>query len=173
MAILENVRVQWTAIQAPDTTFEHVWQTDAILTKEQADELQKQAKAINAKGIKFKKTDDGHFTYRFKRSVMKKDGSGENPAPKCVGTKKGIDGKLEPFTELVGNDSICNIQYSFYEWSNKFGNGVSADFKGLQVVKHVPYGVGDGDEFGEVDEETKSTSTSQVSDEEFDDEDFS
>lgn len=165
MALLNNVSVLWTSIQAPDTKFDHVWRTDAVITQEQADTLQAEAKKVNPKGIKFRKGDNDEIIFRVTRKVNRADG-GTNDAPKCVSTERGSDGKPLPFTELVGNGSICNIQYSFYNWENSFGNGCGVDFKGLQVVDLVSYGAPDGDEF----EATGDTPTPPSED--YDDDDF-
>jgi hypothetical protein len=167
MSVIKNVPVRWASVIKPETTFDPVWTIEVILTEEQADRLKKEAKAVNPKGIKIKKDDEGNLVFRFKRKVMKANGEENNP-PVCKGTKRDLlTGKLEDFTQLIGNGSICNVQYLFYEWENKFGSGVGADLKGVQVVEHVPYGVADGDEFDELGSEETSEDS-----EGFDDEDF-
>lgn len=167
MAVLRNVKVIWASIQAPNTKFEHEWSVDAIVTEEQAKELQAAAKKVNPKGIKFGKTDDGAILFSVKRKVNKFNGD-ENKAPVCVGTEKGIDGRLLPVTDLVGNGSLCNVQYNMYEWDNQFGKGVGLDFKGLQVLELVSYGAQDGDEF-DSDEESSPEAPGKDDFDDFDD----
>ena len=160
MAILNNVKVNWASVHKPNTQFEPAWEVQAILTKEQAAELQAAAKKINPKGIKIKKDDDGTLSFRFKRAVTRKDGKGENEAPIV------IDANKEPFTKLIGNGSVCNIKYAFIPWNNKFGNGVTTDFKGIQVVELVEFG--DNEDFDVVSKDKPN----EKDDAPFDDEDF-
>jgi hypothetical protein len=163
MAILRNVPVMWCSVIKPNTQFEPAWEVQVTLTPEQAKELVAEAKALNPKGIKIKNEDDGTKTYRFKRKVKKADGVTENNPPVVCGP----GGKNDVFTALIGNGSICNIQYGFAAYDNKFGKGVVSDLKGVQVIVHKPFGVQDGDEFGSVDSSAPKAS------EEYDDGDFS
>jgi hypothetical protein len=163
MAILRNVPVQWASVTKPNTMFEPAWEIQVTLTPEQAKALVAEAKAVNPKGIKVKNEDDGTKTFRFKRRVAKADGSGENKGPVVCGP----GGKDDVFDKLIGNGSICNIQYGFAAYDNKFGKGVVTDLKGVQVMVHVPYGVQDGDEFGSAD-----TAPAKKADDSYDDGDF-
>jgi len=174
MAVLKNVQVRWAQIQAPDTRYDPQWSVDALLTKEQAKAISDAAKKVHKKGVKIKKDDDGQLYYKFSRKVDKADGSGENKAPRC------IDGQKNPVTDLIGNGSLCNIQYSVFPWDNKFGTGVGIDFAGIQVLELVSFG-GDADEFGvegeaEGDEFDSSPTTPTApaeGSEDYDDDDFS
>lgn len=167
MAVLRNVPVKWAKVHQPNTSFEpHSWEIVAVLTQEQADALQKEAKELSPKGIKIKEV-DGNLEFRFRRKVERSDGAGgtiQNNPPVVVGPK----GPGDLFDKLIGNGSVCNIQYNFSAYENKFGKGVTVDLKGVQVLTHVPYGVADGAEFGE--ETVEATTTS---DDSFNDEDFS
>jgi hypothetical protein len=162
MAILRNVPVQWASVIKPNTMFQPCWEIQVTLTPEQAKELVAESKAVQSKGVKVKNEDDGTKTFRFKRKVMKADGLSENNPPVVCGP----GGKDDKFDKLIGNGSICNIQYGFAAYDNKFGKGVVADLKGVQVIHHVPFGVSDGDEFGATD------STPPKKDESYDDGDF-
>lgn len=146
MSVFRNVEVLWANVLTPNTAFTPEWQVTVLLDEDQAAVLQEEAKALSPKGIKFKKNDDGMIEFKIKRRVAKADGTGDNPNPVCINLKK------EPFTQNIGNGSICNVQYSLYYYENKFGKGVGADFKGIQVVKHIPFGVQDGEEFSVEDE---------------------
>jgi hypothetical protein len=168
MAVLRNVPVKWAKVHQPNTSFEpHSWEIVAVLTKEQADALQKEAKDLSPKGIKFKEV-EGNIEFRFRRKTERSDGNGgttKNSPPVVVGPK----GPGDLFDKLIGNGSICNIQYSFSAYENKFGKGVTTDLKGVQVLTHVPYGVADGAEFGEEAVEENTTTNNDS----FNDEDFS
>ena len=158
----------WAQVQQPDTRFEPMWHITAVLTKEQQDQLQKEAKAQDpkGKGLKFKEDEQGNVTYRFRRKVARADGEGENNPPLVCGPK----GKDDVFNKLIGNGSTVNIQYIFLPYKNKFGTGLTHDLKGVQVINHIPFGAQDGDEFGA--EATEETGGPENTNNEFDDEDF-
>lgn len=164
MSILRNVVVNWASIQEPNVQFEPAWEIQAVLSEEQAAELMAEAKKVHKKGIKIRKDDNGVLTYRFRRKVTRADGVGENAKPVVV------DALKQPFTEKVGNGSICNIQYLFLAYSNKFGDGVTCDLKGVQVLEHIPYGISDGDEF-ESESGSSEAKQSKTTNDEYD-EDF-
>jgi hypothetical protein len=164
MPVLNNVKVSWASVQKPNVQFEPAWEIKVHLSDEQAKALQAEAKAILPKGIKIKNEDDGSKTFRFKRKVARADGNGENKPPVVC----GLGGKDDIFEAMIGNGSICNIQYALIKYDNpKFGKGITTDLKGVQVVDLVPYGVQDGDEFGSATEEPTTTK-----DDTFDDGDF-
>ncbi len=137
--LLKNVRCKWASIIEPNTKYDPVWEIVAVLDEEQAAELAN-------KGYKIKTEDDGTLSYRFKRKTLgnkKGGGTFEKEAPKCV------DAARNPFTELIGNGSLVNIQYE-----HKQGNAYGIDFckgelSGVQVLEHVKFG---DDEFEEVGE---------------------
>ncbi len=127
----------WASVLIPNTKFDPVYCVDLTVTEEQSNELKGQ-------GLKPKKNKDGEWVIKFKRKVMKNDGT-YNDKPALV------DSGRNPITCSVGNGSTVNVQYSVYEWSNSFGSGIGADFSGLQVLELVEYKGGDGDEFEEQD----------------------
>lgn len=169
MPTLKKVPVHWASVITPSTQFEHQWEIQVELTKEQAEALKEEAKAIHKKGIKIKE-ENGKFFYRFRRKVHKADGTGDNPAPVVIGP----DG--EPFNKLIGNGSICNVQYGFAGYNNvKFGSGVTNDLKGVRVINHVPYGEQDGEGLMDDDEDltpSKPNKASKVNNEYDDDDEF-
>lgn len=166
MSILKNVSVLWASVQSPDVKFDPTWHVTAVLSEEHKKQLLDESKLIDPKkkGIKIKSNDDGQDVYRFKRKVNKADGSGENNQPVVCGPK----GKDDKFDKLIGNGSVCNIQYRFVPYNNKFGSGVTCDLQGIQVIDHVPFGSVDGDAFGSVE----SSSEEPKSSNEYDDGDF-
>ena len=50
-----------------------------------------------------------------------------------------MDANKDPFTDLIGNGSLCNIAYSIRPWTGFGGEGVAADLNAVQVLEHVPY----------------------------------
>lgn len=172
MSVLKKVKVRWASVIKPDTRFDPCWKIDVELSKEQAEALKAEAKAVHKKGIKIKVEEDGVLTFRFKRRVSKADG-GENNPPVIIDTH----GKQ--FNRLIGNGSVCDVQYSFVKYNNnKFGEGVTNDLKGVMVRELVAYGVQDGEEFevdSESDDEESEFETEKnpsKSSSEFDDDDF-
>lgn len=167
MAVLREVKLNWASLQKPNTQFEPMWEVQAVFQdKKQADEFVAESKKIcpKGKGVKIQE-ENGEFRYRFRRKVERADGKGENDAPLVCGP----GGKDDIFTQLIGNGSIGNIQYTFNKYDNKFGKGVTVDLKGVQVLEHVQYGVQDGDEFDSYDSKEKEDTPSSN---EYDDEDF-
>lgn len=155
MPVLKKVPVKWASVQAPNTTFDPQWSVDVVLTKEQA-------KALQAEGLSPKKDKDGDIILKIKRNVDRPDGTQNNP-PRVVDAGKNV------FTDLIGNGSICNVQYNVYEWKWKSKAGMSAGLIGIQVIDHVPY-EGVQDEF-DVEEEAKVDEIEdEADDDEFDDE---
>jgi len=152
MPVLYNVPVRWAAVLKPDTQFDADgrYSVEVGLTKEQGAQLKEEASAVHKKGIKLKVDEDGSLWFRFNRKVKRADG-GTNPPP----VLKGPDG--QPFDKLVGNGSVCNVQYSFAAYDNKFGQGVVSDLKGVKVISHVPYGEQDGEGLDGDEPTTKSS----------------
>lgn len=157
MAVLKKVPCKWASIQEPNTKFDPTYEIVAVLDDEQA-------AYFADKGVKVKE-EEGENTVRFKLGQFgtKRDGSKfERNPPRCV------DAAKEPFTDLIGNGSIVNIQYELKEWE-AFGNtGVKPELKAVQVLEHVPYSGGVNDEFEE-EGETKTVEPTQDSEEDEDD----
>lgn len=161
MAVVKG-EVKWCSIQQPNTTFAPVWCVDVIVTD---DEI---AKELKSQGLKLKTDKDGDRILKVNRNVTKADGK-PNKQPVCV------DAANKPFEELVGNGSVCNVQYGTYEWKNRFGAGIGADLKGVQVLEHVEYATPDGGEFEAAEVASESLESEAKADAdggEFDDEPF-
>ena len=135
MAVI-NAKVKWASIQAPNDKFTPQWCIDVVLDEAKAKEL-------HAQGFNVKKDKDGDIVLKMKKNVARKDGT-RNAPPKVVGPDK------QPFLELVGNGSVCNVQYNPFEWEYAGKKGVTAQLVAVQVVEHVPFN-GGGDEFDVVD----------------------
>ena len=123
--VLKDVPVKWAHVLEPDTKFEHAWKIDAILDKDMAD-------SMAAAGFGVKESDDGEFSLTIKTKCKTKNGK-DNRAPKVVGRD------LAPFTEPIGNGSVCNIKVwaKYIEVSGK--TYLPAYLDGVQVVDHVAY----------------------------------
>jgi hypothetical protein len=152
----------WASVQKPNETFDPAsWEVRAVLTEAQAKALSDEAKVVSPKGIKIAKDDAaGELSFRFRRKVLRPDGS-TNTKPVVL-----YPGKT-PYEGLIGNGSVGNVQYSFIAYDNKFGKGVTVDLKGVQVVTLVPYGVADGEEFEELPSSSPVTAQDEFNDEEF------
>lgn len=121
-----------------DTKYDPCWRITVLMSKEEATKL----KAV---GLKPKRRDeDGEsfgvdfeqypFEFKFKRNEARKGGSGGvNPAPRQV------DLAGQPFTEIIGNGSDVNVQFSVYPFNYKGKDGIGADFQAVQVVNNIPY----------------------------------
>ncbi len=128
--IINDVKLNWLAIHAPDTMFEPQWKVTAVLTEEQA-------KTLKGQGLKVKKDDDGILSYNFKISCKTFKGE-DNKQPLLV------DENRVPITGGVGNGSIGNVQYRVYEYK-QFGGGIACSLEGVQVTKLIPYSSGESE----------------------------
>ena len=150
-------KAMWASVQTPNTTFDPVYQIDLIIDP-------KDVPTVKKLGLSVKKTEDGDVV-RFRRAQFRKDGS-ENRRPVVV------DKNNLPLTDLIGNGSLVNVQFSTFEWNNKFGSGISSDLQGVQVLELIEFGAKDGDEFAPVDgDDSVPTSAKQEAapDADFDD----
>ena len=136
MALLKEVRCRWASVVEPNTKFEPTWEIEAELNDQQA------AMFADA-GVRLKE-DDGIKLLRFKRKVSgtKKGGGVYNNEPPRI-----VDAGKQPFSKLIGNGSLVNIQYDLREWAMMGNTGVKADLKAVQVLELVEYSGGNSDEF--------------------------
>lgn len=148
MPVLNNVRVQWASVQEPNRSKEYgdKWEVEAILSVDQA-------AFFNENDFKTKEDDKGNTVIRFKRKTTgtKRAGGTFNKQQPRV-----VDSVKQPFTDLIGNGSVCNIAYNILE--HNFGK--SLDFAGIQVLELVSYGGGGpdaADEFESVDGATNNS----------------
>lgn len=142
MAVIQG-KVKWASLQQPNTTFEPVYSVDVVLDKEKAVQLKKE-------GLPVKKNDDGEFILKAKRKAKRKDGS-DNTKPRVV------DGNKNPVSDLIGNGSLCNVQYQTFDWSYAGKSGIGVDLIAVQVLELVPYSGGVEDEFDTVGDTTVKT----------------
>jgi len=129
--LLKNVKVRWASVTEPNTKFEPCWEVEAILSSEQAAELAD-------KQLTIKKDDEGNPIHRFKRKCQgtKRDGGKfDKVAPRVFNAAKGDwDGGL------IGNGSVCNIQYDIISPTFMNQTFIKSDLVGIQVLEHVSFG---------------------------------
>ncbi len=115
------------------------WTIDVILNTKAVNKLKEV-------GLKPKKNEDGEWVFKFKRARVRKiDGVAKTP-PVVV------DAYNKPFTGLIGNGSIVNIQFTPIKYK-EYGGGITHDLQGVQVVELVSFFPADGEEFTALKEE--------------------
>jgi len=127
-------KVYWASIQSPNTTYEPEWGLDMLVDDNNR-------KTFEADGVDIKNKGDerGDFVH-IRQKVTKRNGE-RNDAPVV------LDGQKKPFTELVGNGSIANVQYAPFNWEMNGKSGVTPILKRVQIVNHVPYAGGNAEDF--------------------------
>lgn len=154
MAVIKG-KVKWASVQAPNTKFTPQWTIDVVLEKDEA-------KKLKSAGFNVKKDKDGDIILKCKKNVMRKDGT-QNSPPRIV------DAGKNPFKELIGNGSVCNVQYNPVDWEYAGKKGVSANLVGVQVLEHVAFG--GGDEFEVIEDNGDNQVVGDNDDHDFDDDD--
>jgi len=137
MAVVEGV-AYWASVTTPNTTFEPVYSVNLVVSDDVAD-------SFRSRGFTIKDMDEGPALI-IKRKTRKKSGE-SNPAPRLVDRNKN------PIDTNVGNGSKVRVHYNEWEstWNGTVYKGL--DFKAMQVLELVEYGVADGDEFDALDDE--------------------
>lgn len=159
MAVIQG-KVKWASVQSPNETYEPAWQVDVVL------EDMEEAKALREQGLNVKKDKDGDVILKLKQSVYRKDGVTRNKAPRVV------DADKEVFLDLIGNGSLCNVQYNVRPWEYKGKTGVAGDLRAVQVLELVPYDNADKDEFDVVEggtQEAQAPAATEAPADDFDD----
>lgn len=129
--VIKNRPVKWAKVdpEFPDTKYEPCWKVDIVLDEEWKDNLTKS-------GFNIHQDTDGDWVLRCKRKVKTMKGKTQTP-PRVV----GLDGRT-PFTEAIGNGSICNIEV-FAKYNEVAGKThLTSYLNAIQVANHVPYGGG-------------------------------
>ena len=138
--VLKNVRVKYAKVIRPGKAYEErmpdEWSVNMYVTPEDRD-------IIMAHGAQPKEDKAGAEYFIAKRKVVNK--AGDEVKPPTV-----VDGKKQPFTEDVGNGSVCNIAVTPFPWTMGKKSGVLLYLNAVQVVNHVAY-ASNGDVFDVVD----------------------
>ena len=147
-----NVKVMWTKLQAdkPEAPYQGEgtsnWTIQVVLDDAQADKYKDT-------GLfpKFKRNqehdlvlEDGLRQVKLKKSST--FGVGGKPKRPVV----VVDIYGNPITDLIGNDSVCNVQCSTHVWSRDGKQNTSLEVQAVQVVELVVY-----DENGGGDDEVE------------------
>ena len=127
--------------KAYDSSHPDEWSINAYVTPEDRE-------ALMARGVNPKTDKDGAEYYNIKRSVKTKAGA-DAKAPDVV------DHAKKPFTEDIGNGSICNIAVTLFPWTKGPKSGVKLYLNAVQVIKHVAYQTSGADSFQEEEPEVE------------------
>lgn len=138
---LTNVEVYWAHVHTPDTAFGN---NKYCLEMHLSDAVAAQLKALGY-DIKDKEKDGMTFknVFKAKTEVVNKK-TGEKNKPPIV-----VDESGAPFTENIGNGSICHVTMDAKAWQVRGSWQLSAYLKKVEVVWHVPYSGAVSFEFGE------------------------
>lgn len=125
--ILENTKVLWPKLgDNAGTKYmsdEKEWSIDCLLSPEQA-------KSWEDSGVKpAVKDKDGLTFIKLKKDCVWRN-SGDPKKPPMVVDKFGD--VMDPL--IIGNDSVCNVQYSVRDWEFQGQKGKSAELIAVQVV---------------------------------------
>ena len=124
--VIRNARVKYAKVYDPDNTYPPAkWSVNIYATDEDR-------KALEARGVEFREDSDGAAFVVAKRKIKTKSGADQTP-PRVVGPKK------EPFTDPIGNGSVCNISTLVFPYTFQKKKGVTVFLDAIQVVNHVPY----------------------------------
>ncbi len=139
--LFENVKVMWTKLKedSPEPPYQGVgmdnWTIQAVLSDEQAD-------AYRDTGLfpKLKKDQnhelilhDGLRQVKLKKSTT--FGAGGQPKKPVI----IVDTYGNPFTDLIGNESVCNIQCSAHTWSRDGKENTTLELQAVQILELVEY----------------------------------
>jgi hypothetical protein len=144
--VLKNVRVKYAKVIKPGKAYDdskpEEWSVNMYVTDEDT-------AALVAAGVACKEDKDGHEYYLAKRAT--KNSKGDAIKPPMV-----VDSKKAPFTDDIGNGSVCNIAVTLFPWERDKGKrkGILLYLNAVQVVNHVAYNAGGTDVFDVVDGNT-------------------
>lgn len=138
---LSNVRVEWAKVISPgkpyDETKDPEWSVSMYVTEEDRD-------ALMARGINPKEDKKGNEYWIAKRSTKTREGKDQKP-PVVV------DAAKRPFTDDIGNGSVCNVVVTLIPWTKAKRSGIKLFLQAVQVVNHVPYTKGGEDYFDQLE----------------------
>lgn len=140
MAVISG-RVKWACVQRPNTKFEPEYSVDVVLDMDKAKELR-------AAGYNVRRDKDGDLILKLKKKATKADGTPNQP-PRVVDRNK------QPTNVLIGNGSICNVQYTPHEWTFAGKTGTKAILNAIQIDTLVEFSQ---DEFDVLDEGAEGSS---------------
>jgi hypothetical protein len=135
---LTNARVKYAKVHRPGKAYDEnhpdEWSVNIYPTDADRDTLM-------AHGCNPKEDKDGQEYWIAKRST--RTSAGEDAKPPIV-----LDAQKQPFTDDIGNGSVCNIAVTLIPWEKAKRKGIYLYLNALQVVNHVPYSNTGADVFG-------------------------
>jgi hypothetical protein len=125
--VVKAAKVKWAKVFEPDGTFPPArWSINVY--PGDADKA-----ALLKLGIQMRTDEkDGGEFFTAKRNVETNKGKKMDP-PRVV------DGLKRPFTDPIGNGSVCNVIVNVYPWTFGKKTGMGAWLDAVQVIEHVPY----------------------------------
>lgn len=127
-------KVAYAYTTTPDTQFDPAaWKVTVVVDKAERDKI------TEATGLKFTRTDGdfwealGDYKVNIKRNV---EGKGArkgvaNPPPQVAFKGEAVEDLM------IGTGSVCEVEFTTYNWEYQGRKGVSGDFKGINVLELV------------------------------------
>lgn len=138
---LTNVRVKYAKVIRPgkayDDSHPDEWSVNMYVTDEDRD-------ALMARGANPKEDKEGNEYWMAKRGTVTRNSKAQKP-PTVV------DAAKRPFTEDIGNGSVCNIVVTLIPWEKAKRKGIKLFLNAVQVVNHVAFRNSDEDYFDELE----------------------
>lgn len=136
---IKRALVKYAKVHRPgkayDTSHPDEWSINAYPSEEDA-------KALEALGVEVK-TDKENLAYVVAKRSTKTKAGGDAAKPDVV------DHIKKPFTEDIGNGSICNVAVTLFPWSKGNRSGMKVYLNAVQVIKHVAFQNSGVDSFDE------------------------
>jgi len=135
--VLNNCSVRYAKVHTPGKAYEETappeWSINCYVSDENRDLLM-------AHGVQPKEDKEGAEYFTAKRAT--KSRAGADVKPPIV-----VDAKKAPFTDDIGNGSVCNVAVTLFPWTKGKKSGVKVYLQAVQVMTHIPYGKGGVDAF--------------------------
>ena len=135
--VLNNCSVRYAKVHTPGKAYEETappeWSINCYVSDENRELLM-------AHGVQPKEDKEGAEYFTAKRAT--KSRAGADVKPPIV-----VDAKKAPFTEDIGNGSVCNVAVTLFPWTKGKKSGVKMYLQAVQVMTHIPYGKGGVDAF--------------------------
>jgi len=135
--VLNNCSVRYAKVHTPGKAYEETappeWSINCYVSDENRDLLM-------AHGVQPKEDKEGAEYFTAKRAT--KSRAGADVKPPIV-----VDAKKAPFTDDIGNGSVCNVAVTLFPWTKGKKSGVKVYLQAVQVMTHIPYGKGSVDAF--------------------------
>ena len=125
--VLKNARVRYAKVIKPGHAFDEgqpdLWSVNIYPTDSDRE-------LLLASGATEKIDKNGEGFFIAKRNTVNKKNEAVQPPPV-------VDAKKVPFTQEVGNGSVCNIAITPFAWTKGKSSGVLLYLNAVQVVNHV------------------------------------